>query len=103
MEQKDGLETVLNGLETMAEEETGYRELLCVLEMVIELDGWFGNDERIYRRAKAIQEKIIPEITYQPGHVEHKTPWGLTKEINAQHDHMTIYAAEAVAEYWLDQ
>ena len=98
-----GLETTINGLSMMSKTETGYRELLCVLEAVIELNSWYTNyGQEIHERFKKIEERIIPEITTRPQHLDHST-WEVAKEIQNRHGHMSIHAAEAAAEYWQDQ
>ncbi|OYR58495.1 hypothetical protein DJ70_02965 [Halorubrum halodurans] len=87
----------------MAENLTGYRELLCVLETTVELGGWFDNyGQHIYNRCEEIEEIIIPKITRPPIDLDrprHK----LADEIQERHGHMSIYAAEAAAEYWMNQ
>lgn len=105
-ENPTGLNETMNGLELLAENLTGYRELLCVLEATIELNGWFTNVGDTYenhQRFKEIEEKIIPEITTEPVNVNEVTTWELANEIQMRHGHMSVHAAEAAAEYWMDQ
>lgn len=96
----NGLNTVIQGLETMAESATGYRELLCTLEATIELNGWFTNyGYEIHERFESIEETIIPKITREPYDTDMPT-YKLAKEIQESHQHMSIHAAESAAQYW---
>jgi hypothetical protein len=99
----DGLNTVLNGLEQMAESATGYRELLTVLEVTIELNSWFTNyGKPIHERCNEIENTVIPQITTEPRDVD-KPTYSVAQDIQAQHGHFSIYAAETAAEYWQNQ
>jgi hypothetical protein len=100
-----GFEQLVNGLEMMAENCTGYRSLLSVLEVTIELNGWFSNVGDCYgnhQRFNKIEEKIIPKITSKPMDLDRST-WDVAKDIQARHGHMSVYAAESAAEYWQDR
>lgn len=106
-----GINTTIAGLETMAESCDGYRSQLCILEMTIEMNGWFsnvGNCVDNHRRLKTIQNIIVPNITHEPYSVRNRDgerlqPWNVAKDIKENHQHMSIHAAERAAEYWMDQ
>jgi len=106
-ENTNGVNETLNGLETMAENLTGYRELLCTLEMSIEMENWFSNTENGYKnhqRLSKVAEKIIPEITHNPFEsygVE--TFHDAERHLRKQHTQMSIYAAERAVEFWIQQ
>ena len=103
-DENPGLTETLNGLEMMAENQTSYRELLCVLEATIEIESWYSNyGKPVYDKWQKIQEKIIPQITTEPMNIDMRTPWNLAEDIQDRHGHMSIHAAEAAAEYWMDQ
>lgn len=104
-ENPPGFETTVNGLRQMAQTMGDYRSLLSVLEATIELNSWFSNVGSAYenhQRLNEIEETIIPKITHKPQDLD-QPAWDVAKDIQEQHQHMSIHAAESVAEYWLDQ
>ena len=100
-----GLETTIRGLETVAENTNDYRSLLSLLEATIELNNWFSNVGEAYenhQRFKRIEETIIPKITRQPRDLR-RDSWTIAKELEENHLHMSIHAAESVVEYWKEE